>query len=140
MKVFNGLAREHLARQRARMLSPVGRPTHLQPHADGSFAKLITCPKCSGKGLPLHNSQDVAWTAQCLKCAAIFAFHDSGVNPGDAIRQAKGLRDRAAGIRERTYGGRRYLDADKFLEEDWEARTMGRRANSLGIRSSRTTS
>lgn len=138
MKVFNGLAREHLLRQRAQALSPTARPMHLQAHADGSYAKLISCPKCGGKGLPLHNSLDAAWTAQCLKCAAIFAFHSKGQNPMESIQAAGGHRDRHPFIRERTHNGRKYLDANQLAEADWEARAMGRRARSLGILPSRS--
>lgn len=134
MRIFNGLAREHLAKQRAQALSPTGRPTHLNPHQDGSFAKLITCPKCGGKGLPLHNSTDAAWTAQCLKCAAMFAFHEKGSNPVDAILNRGGIRDRAIGIRETRLHGKRILDANAYAEAEAIRRDVGhRRAGRLGL-------
>jgi hypothetical protein len=136
-RVFNGLLREEIQKHRARMLSPSSRPTQLQPYADGSFVKLITCPKCGGKGLPAQNSLDATWLQDCKRCGALFAFHPQGLTPTEAIQQAGGHRDRHPLIRERGEGKHRHIDANAFAEADWEARTMGRRARSLGILPSR---
>lgn len=134
MRVFNGLAREMMQRQRAQAFSPTSRPVHIKQDPNGRFMSLITCPKCGNKGLPMANCTDITWTAQCVKCAAVFAFHDRATTPGEAVKKARGIRDRAPGVVERSHGKTRYLDADRFAEQDLEARSMGaRRAHRVGL-------
>lgn len=132
MKVFNGLAREQLERQRIQELSPAGAPQQLIPDRNGRLAVLVTCPKCGLKGLPYANALDAAWTAQCNKCGCLFAFHPRGQTPAEAIHRNT-HRSRHPLIRERGEGKKRYIDGNKHAEWDQERRQLGRRAYSKGL-------
>lgn len=132
VKIFRGLAREEVMRRQANTMSPAAAPQQLVPDRDGRLVRLVTCPKCGNKGLPYHNALDAAWTAQCGKCAALFAFHPRGVMPDEAI-QRNGHRSRHPLIRTRGEGKRKYVDGNKHAEWDLERRQAGRRAFSKGL-------
>lgn len=133
MKVFNGLAREALQRERVKAFSPTSAPQQILPDRDGRLMRLVQCPKCKGKGVPYANALDATWMAQCIKCAALWSVHPTGITAQEALRQAKGHRSRHPLVRERGEGKRRYIDGNKHAEWDLERRQLGRRAYSRGL-------
>ncbi len=132
MKIFRGLAREEVMKRQAQTMSPAAAPQQLVPDKDGRLVRLVECPKCGNKGLPYHNALDAAWTAQCGKCAALFAFHPRGVTPDEAIR-ANGHRSHSPLVKKRGEGKRAYFDGNKHAEWDEERRQLGRRAYAKGL-------